>query len=107
MELKKIREKIEILKNDILDYILKTEHYIFNWISSKEIQEFIKKYPDNYENMIHLNVIDVNITPRIRICFEDHPNKVKYIERYTNLPAFKDSAKTKWLEWNDKGMIKE
>ena len=105
MELKNIISKIENVKKDILDYILNTEHYIFNWISYKEVQDFIKEYPDDYEDLICLNIVDVNITPRIRICFEDHPNKVKYIEKYTNLPIFKDSTKAKWLEWNEK--IKE
>lgn len=105
MELTNILENIEKLKKDIHDYILNTEHYIFNWISNKEVQEFIKEYPDDYEDLIYLNIIDVNITPKIRICFEDHPNNVEYIERYTFLPTFKDSTKVKWLEWN--GKIKE
>lgn len=105
MELTNILENIKKLKKDIHDYIVNTEHYIFNWISNKEVQEFIKEYPDNYEDLIYLNIIDVNITPKIRICFEDHPNNVEYIERYTFLPTFKDSTKVKWLEWN--GKIKE
>lgn len=105
MEIDNLISEIKKVKNDILDYILNTEHYIFNWISNKEVQEFIKEYPDDYEDLIYLNIIDVNITPKIRICFEDHPNNVEYIERYTFLPTFKDSTKVKWLEWN--GKIKE
>lgn len=105
MELKNILSKIENIEKDILDYILNTEHYIFNWISNKEVQEFIKEYPDDYEDLIYLNIIDVNIIPKIRICFENHPNNVEYIEKYTFLPTFKDSTKAKWLEWN--GKIKE
>lgn len=105
MEIDNLISEIKKVKNDILDYILNTEHYIFNWISNKEVQEFIKEYPDDYEDLIYLNIIDVNITPKIRICFEDHPNNVEYIERYTFLPTFKDSTKAKWLEWN--GKLKE
>ena len=105
MELDNLISEIKKVKNDILDYILNTEHYIFNWISYKEVQDFIKEYPDDYEDLIYLNIIDVDITSKIRICFEDHPNNVEYIEKYTFLPTFKDSTKAKWLEWN--GKIKE
>ena len=105
MELDNLISEIKKVKNDILDYILNTEHYIFNWISHKEVQDFIKEYPDDYEDLICLNIVDVNITPKIRICFEDHPNNVEYIEKYTFLPTFRDSTKAKWLRWD--GKIKE
>jgi hypothetical protein len=105
MELKNIISKIENVEDDILDYILKTEHYIFNWIENKEVQNFIQEYPDEYEDMIYLRVINVSISPTIRIYFTDHPNDVEYIERYTFLPTFKDTTKAKWLEW--KGNLKE
>lgn len=105
MEIDNLISEIKKVKSDILDYILNTEHYIFNWISNKEVQEFIKEYPDDYEDLIYLNIVDVNITPKIRICFENHPNDVEYIEKYTFLPTFKDSTKAKWMEWN--GKIKE
>ena len=105
MEIDNLISEIKKIKSDILDYILNTEHYIFNWISNKEVQEFIKEYPDDYEDLIYLNIVDVNITPKIRICFENHPNDVEYIEKYTFLPTFKDSTKANWMEWN--GKIKE
>ena len=105
MELKNIISKIEDVQNDILDYIVSTEHYIFNWIYDKEVQEFIEEYPDNYEDRIYLRVIKSCVTPTIRIYFEDHRNGVEYIERDAFLPTFKDSAKARWLEWN--GKVKE
>lgn len=105
MELKDLISKIENVEKDILDYILNTEHYIFNWIGHKEVQKFIEAYPDDYEDLIYLNVTDASISPKIRICFEDHPEEVEYIERATYLPTFKDSTKARWLEWN--GLLKE
>ena len=105
MELKNLLSKIEDVEKDILDYILNTEHYIFNWICNKEVQDFIKEYPDDYEDKIYLSVINASISPTIRIYFEDHPDGVKYIERYMVLSTFKDSTKARWFEWN--GMVKE
>lgn len=105
MELKNLLSKIEDVQKDILDYIVSTEHYIFNWIYDKEVQDFIKEYPNEYEDMIYINVIKAGIFPIIRICFEGHPEGVKYIDRDTYLSTFKDSAKARWLEWN--GNVKE
>lgn len=102
MELKDLIAKIEDVQNDILDYIVSTEHYIFNWIYDKEVQDFIKEYPNEYEDMIYINVIKAGIFPIIRIHFEDHPEGVKYIDRDTYLSSFKDSAKVRWMEWNGK-----
>lgn len=56
MELENLLSKIEIVEKDILDYILNTEHYIFNWISNKEVQNFIQEYPNEYEDMIYLRL---------------------------------------------------
>lgn len=105
MELKNIISKIEDVEKDILDYILSTEHYIFNWIYEKKVQDFIKGYPDDYENKINLRVIKAGLRPTIRIYFEDYPDDWEYIERDTLLPTFKDSTKARWLEWN--GKVKE
>ena len=88
------------MKKDILDYIVSTEHYIFNWIDDKNVQDFIKEYPDEYEDMIYLHVIHASSSPTIRIYFENHPDDVKYIERYTVLSTFKDSTKAIWIKWN-------
>jgi hypothetical protein len=105
MELKNIISKVEDVQNEVLDYIVSTEHYIFNWIYDKEVQEFIEEYPDNYEDRIYLLVIDTSIAPTIKIYFEDHPKGVEYIERAAYLPTFKDFTKVRWMEWN--GKVKE
>lgn len=105
MELTNILENIEKLEKDIHDYILNTEHYLFYWISNKEVQNFIQEYPDDYEDRFYIIVINVSDSPTIRIYFEDHPDEVEYIERNTFLPTFKDTTKARWLEWN--GNIKD
>lgn len=105
MELKNIISKIEDVQKDIRDYIENTEHYIFNWIYDKEVQHFIMEYPNEYEDMVYINVIKAGIFPIIRIHFEDHPDGVKYIDRDAILTTFKDSAKARWLGWN--GKLKE
>lgn len=105
MELTNILENIEKLKKDIHDYIVNTEHYIFNWISNKEVQDFIKEYPDEYEDMIHIQVANISDVPTIRIYFEDHPDDIEYINRYAILSTFRHETKARWLEWN--GKLKE
>lgn len=105
MELTNILENIEKLEKDIHDYIVNTEHYIFNWISNKEVQNFIQEYPNEYEDMIYLRVINVSTSPTIRIYFEIHPDDVEYIERNMVLSTFRDTTKARWLEWN--GKVKE
>ena len=93
MELTNILENIEKLEKDIHDYIVNTEHYIFNWIGYEEVQDFIKEYPDEYEDMIHIQVANISDVPTIRIYFEDHPDSIEYIERYANLSTFRHAAK--------------
>lgn len=102
MELKDLISKIEDLQKEIREYIENTEHYIFNWIYDKEVQRLIMEYPNEYEEMIYINVIKAGIFPIIRIHFIDHPDGVKYIDRDAYIATFKDSAKARWLEWNDK-----
>lgn len=102
MEVRNLISKIEDVQKDILDYIVNTEHYIFYWISNKEVQNFIQEYPNEYEDMIYLRVINVSTSPTIRIYFEIHPDDVEYIERNMVLSTFRDTTKAKWLEWNGK-----
>lgn len=104
-ELKNLASKIETLRSDIYDYIVNTEHYIFNWIGHKEVQDFINEYPDEYEDLIHIQVINISDVPTIRICFEDHPDEIEYINRYAILSTFRHETKARWLEWN--GNVKE
>lgn len=104
-KIENILSKIENVQNDILNYIVNTEHYIFNWISNIEVQDFIEEYPDLYEHMIYLRVINVRSSPTIRIYFKNHPDGVEYIDRLTVLSTFRDVTKARWLEWN--GKVKE
>lgn len=104
-DIKEITDNINSLSNDILDYITSTEHCLFNWISNKEILNFIKKYPEDYEYMFHLSVSNISNSPLIKISFDEHPDDIPYIERYTNLLTFKDTTKARWMEWN--GKLKE
>lgn len=101
-DIKEITDNINSLCNDILDYITSTEHCLFNWISNKEIQNFIKEYPEDYEHMFHLSVSNISTSPLIKISFDEHPDDIPYIERYTRLPTFKDITKARWMEWNGK-----
>lgn len=105
MDIKEILNGITWLEDEILDYITSTEHCLFNWISNKEIQNFIKAYPEDYENMFHLTVRYASSTPLIKISFVDHPDDIEYIERYTVLSTFRDTTKAQWMTWN--GKLKE
>lgn len=102
-EVKDLILKIEDVQHEIYDYILNTEHYIFYWINDKEVQEFIRAYPLDYEDKLRIIVRDASSYPNIRICFEDHPDEfLIYIERPTDLESFRDLTKARWLKWNGK-----
>jgi hypothetical protein len=105
MEVKEIINKISSIGDEIYDYIINTEHWLFYWIANKEVQDFIKKYPEDYDDRVHLQVSNISSSPSFVIKFDDHPNDIKSIERYANLTTFRDSVKAKWLEWN--GRVKE
>ena len=104
-DIKEIIDNVMSLRDDIFDYITSTEHCIFYWISNKEVQNFIKAYPEDYEFKYHLSVININTTPLIKIIFDEHPDDIEYIERYTVLSTFRDTTKAQWMEWN--GKVKE
>ena len=104
-DIKEIIDNVSSLRDDILDYITSTEHCLFNWISNKEVQNFITAYPDDYENRFHITVLYVSSSPLIKISFDDHPDDIEYIERYTVLSTFRDTTKARWMEWN--GKVKE
>ena len=102
MEVKKLIEKISSIEEEIYNYIINTEHWLFYWITNKEVQDFIKEYPEDYEDMVHLRVNYLSSSPLFKIYFDEHPDGVISIERYGVLPTFRDSAKAKWMEWNGK-----
>ena len=70
-----------------------------------EVQEFIKEYPEDYDDRVRLQVRHISALPSFIIRFDEHPYDIESIERYGNLFTFRDSTKAKWLEWN--GKVKE
>lgn len=105
MEVKELINRISVLESDVYKYITDTEHWLFYWITNKEVQDFIKEYPEEYEDRVHLQVSNISASPYFVIKFDEHPNDVISIERYAVLSTFRDSVKARWLEWN--GKIKE
>lgn len=105
MEAKDLINRISVLNSDIYKYITDTEHWLFYWITNKEVQNFVKEYPEDYEDRVHLQVSNMSSSPLFVIKFDDHPDNIKSIERYAVLSTFRDSVKARWLEWN--GKVKE
>lgn len=105
MEVKEIINKISSINGEIYNYIINTEHWIFYWITNKEVQNFIEEYPEDYDDRVHLKVRNISSSPSFVIKFDDHPNDVESIERYAVLYTFRDVVKARWLEWN--GKVKE
>ena len=105
MEVKEITNRITSIEKEIYSYITNTEHWLFYWIANKEIQDFIKEYPEDYNDKVHLQVKSISCSPSFVIKFDEHPNDIKSIERFAVLYTFRDTAKARWLEWN--GKVKE
>ena len=105
MEVKEIINKISSIEEEIYNYIINTEHWLFYWISNKEVQDFIKEYPEDYEDRVHLQVGNIGSSSSFVIKFDDHPYDVGSIERYAILYTFRDIVKARWLSWN--GKVKE
>ena len=105
MEVKELINRISVLNSDIYKYITDTEHWLFYWIANKEVQDFIKEYPEDYEDRVHLQVSNISSSPSFVIKFDEHPDDIGSIERYAVLYTFRDVVKARWLEWN--GKVKE
>lgn len=105
MKAKEIIEKISSIEEEIYNYIINTDHWLFYWITNREVQDFIKKYPEDYDNRVHLQVRNISSSSSFVIKFDEHPNDIESIERYGVLYTFRDSVKARWLEWN--GKVKE
>ena len=106
MEAKEIIDRTTSIEKEVYNYITNTEHWLFYWIANKEVQDFIKKYPEDYEDRVHLSIYSLSPnSPQVKISFDDHPNDVEYIQRYGVVSTFRDSVKAKWMEWN--GKVKE
>ena len=105
MDVIELIDKISLIEKEIYNYIIDTEHWLFYWIENKEVQNFIKEYPEDYNNRVHLHIIGISAIPFFRIKFDDHPNDIEYIERFANLNTFRNSVKAAWLRWD--GKVKE
>ena len=105
MEVKEIINKISSIEGEIYNYIINTEHWLFYWITNSEVQDFIKEYPKDYEDRVHLQVSNIGSSPSFVIKFDEHPDDIGSIERYAVLYTFRDVVKARWLEWN--GKVKE
>jgi len=103
MKANEIIEKIASLEHEVHDYIVNTEHWLFYWITNKEVQDFVKEYPEDYEDRVHLSVDTLSPnSPLVTISFDEHPNDVESIQRYGVLATFRNSVKARWMEWNGK-----
>ena len=105
MEVKELINRISVLESDVYKYITDTEHWLFYWITNKEVQDFIKEYPEDYEDKVSLSIKYLDASVYCKIIFDEHPNDIDYICRYAVLASFRDSVKARWLEWN--GKVKE
>ena len=106
MEAKEIINRITSIEKEVYNYIINTEHWLFYWISNKEVQDFIKEYPEDYGDRVRLSIYSLSsISPQVKISFDDHPNGVEYIQRYGIISTFRESVKARWMEWN--GKVKE
>lgn len=105
MEAKEIINRIKSIEKEIYNYITNTEHWLFYWIANKEVQDFIKEYPEDYEDRVHLQVKSIKQSPCFVINFDEHPNDIKSIERFAVLYTFRDTTKARWLQWE--GGVKE
>ena len=100
---KEIIDRITSIEKEVYNYITNTEHWLFYWISNKEVQDFIKEYPEDYEDRVHLSIYSLSPnSPQVKISFDNHPNDVEYIQRYGVILTFRDSVKARWMEWNGK-----
>ena len=105
MEVKEIINEISSIEKEIYNYVVNTEHWLFYWIANKEVQDFIKEYPEDYEDRVHLQVRNISSSPSFVIKFDEHPNDIESIQRYAVLYSFRNSVKASWMEWS--GKIKE
>lgn len=104
-EIEYIIDEISSVSEIIYDYIVNTEHWLFYWITNKEVQDFIEEHPEDYEDRVNLSVVNLAACPTFKIQFDEHPYDVGSITRYAALATFRDSVNARWLEW--KGKVKE
>lgn len=99
MEVNDIINSISSIRDEIYNYIVDTEHWVFYWITNKEVQDIIKEYPEDYEDYISLGIESIGPSILCKITFYEHPNDISSISRYAVLQTFRESVESRWLEW--------
>lgn len=107
MEVNDIINSISSIRDEIYNYIVDTEHWVFYWITNKEIQDIIKEYPEDYEDHISLGIESIGPSILCKITFNEHPNDISSITRYAVLQTFRESVEARWLEWCGKIKVRQ
>ena len=93
---------IDKLEKEVYDYIVNTDHWLLYWITNKEVQDFIKGNPDDFEDKVSLSISGIHGSSiYCKIMFEDHPKDVEYIQRYCVLSGFRDSVEKNWSQYSN------
>jgi hypothetical protein len=100
MEAKDLISNIAKLEVEVVNYIKETDHWLFYWIDNKDVQDFVKEYPNEFEEMCHLYIYELSSLPVFDITFDEHPCGIDSIKSYANLSTFRDVVDAKWKEWN-------
>lgn len=98
----KTLETVNKCYEDIENYITSTEDCLLYWFSNRDVSDFIKAYPDNYNELYTINVLYViGNSALVRITFDEHPDEqLDCVERYCNLPRFREVVRDKIAEFN-------
>lgn len=90
------------LREEVERYILNTPHYIFYWITNREIKDYIEAFPEDFEDNISLKVDNVSGgSATVTITFDhDHPYEVESIQRFCFLPSFREFTEEHYAEFN-------
>lgn len=97
-QLSDILKNYEDLKKQVHDFITNTEHFIFYWLEEGEVKSFIKKNPDNYEELIKLSVVSISDTSAWVII---HLGK-KNMQTRCDFGPFKEYTLYQWDKFNGK-----
>ena len=106
IDILEVIDRVNECQKDILKYIYNFEGWPLYWITNVEVEEFIKFYPDDFEERMYLEVSNLNGNScTFNIYFHDHPNDVDRITRSCILSTFKDTLSARKAE--KKGKMKE
>ena len=98
---KDIVEDISNILGEVRKYLEDTPNCLFYWISNKEVQDFVKDNPEDYDYMFNINVISLRgISCEVEIEIEETK-----ITRFCILPNFRRDVELRFAEWN--GKVKE